>query len=354
MLFRSNILALIGGGQDPLYPRNKVMLWDDYKAKCFAELEFRSEVLNVRLRRDKIVVVLQKMVYVYNFADLALLNKHDTFVNPLGLCALCADHNNTVLACPAIKPGHVRLDLFDINKSHIIAAHSGELTQLVLNLEGTLLATASDKGTLIRVWDTVTGAKVREFRRGTTAATIFSIAFSRNSNYIIVGSDKGTVHVYALYDKNNAAAVAAAAAAASASAAAADGAASAAGGKAAGNVDEGGGAAGGGGGGSGHGVLMGAAGSAAAASEEDDQSDSVRNKHSRLSFMKDVLPGYFSSEWSFASFTVEIPDPSKKFYTAFGADESTILVICTDGTYFKYLLRPDQARIVQVGDASFK
>jgi hypothetical protein len=105
------------------------------RAKCFAELEFRSEVLNVRLRRDKIVVVLHKMVYVYNFADLALLNKHDTFVNPLGLCALCADHNNTVLACPAIKPGHVRVDLFDINKSHVIAAHTGELTQVVLVFE---------------------------------------------------------------------------------------------------------------------------------------------------------------------------------------------------------------------------
>ncbi len=362
MLFKSNILALIGGGQDPLYPRNKVMLWDDYKAKCFAELEFRSEVLNVRLRRDKIVVVLQKMVYVYNFADLALLNKHDTFVNPLGLCALCADHNNTVLACPAIKPGHVRLDLFDINKSHVIAAHSGELTQLVLNLEGTLLATASDKGTLIRVWDTVTGAKVREFRRGTTAATIYSIAFSRNSNYIIVGSDKGTVHVYALYDKNNAAAVAAAAAAANSAAAAAGGGAgvgAASGAAAAAAGGPGNASAAAGAGGSGNVDEAGGVGAAAAAApqpggEEDDQSEAVRNKHSRLSFMKDVLPGYFSSEWSFASFTVEIPDPSKKFYTAFGSDESTILVICTDGTYFKYLLRPDQARIVQVGDASFK
>jgi hypothetical protein len=70
--------------------------------------------------------------------------------------------------------------------------------------------------------------------------------------------------------------------------------------------------------------------------------------------MKDVLPGYFSSEWSFASFTVEIPDPTKKFYTAFGVDESTILVVCEDGTYFKYLLRPEQGRIVQVGDASFR
>jgi hypothetical protein len=50
----------------------------------------------------RVVVVLEQRVYVYNFADLRLIDAIDTCNNPKGICALNPDGKDTaILATPS-------------------------------------------------------------------------------------------------------------------------------------------------------------------------------------------------------------------------------------------------------------
>ena len=48
---------------------------------------------------------------------------------------------------------------------------------LQLNPKGTKLATASEKGTVIRIYNTENGTMMQELRRGSEYAQIYSVVF---------------------------------------------------------------------------------------------------------------------------------------------------------------------------------
>lgn len=55
MLHMSSVLAVVGGGLNPRWPNNRVILWDDRDERSIAELAFKHSVKSVKLRRDVLV-----------------------------------------------------------------------------------------------------------------------------------------------------------------------------------------------------------------------------------------------------------------------------------------------------------
>lgn len=64
--------------------------------------------------------MLENKVYIYNFADLKLIDQIDTYVNPSGLCAVNATKDDMVMACLGEGLGEVRVDLYSRNQVHCI------------------------------------------------------------------------------------------------------------------------------------------------------------------------------------------------------------------------------------------
>ena len=203
MLFRSNIFALVGGGPVPRFPPNKVMMWDDLQGRAIGELSFKSPVRAVKLRNDRIAVATEHMVYLYDIDELRKLSSVETAPNPDGLLALSPSEGSAVLACPGLHPGQVRIDLLDTKRQRIIDAHHSALSALALSDNAKYVATSSEKGTLIRIFGCLDGTKLREVRRGSDHAKMYSIAFSREETpeWLAVTSDKGTAHIFSLTGK---------------------------------------------------------------------------------------------------------------------------------------------------------
>lgn len=143
----------------------------------------------------------------------------------LASIAPISDTNCVLLALPGRQTGHVQLFSIALSNtsrtsirssiagaSTIIAAHANSISSITLSDNGRLLCTTSERGTLLRVWSTLSscgstsdkGVKslstslVSELRRGSDAAKIWSVTFSPDGLLLAAGSDKGTIHFFNL------------------------------------------------------------------------------------------------------------------------------------------------------------
>lgn len=143
------------------------------------------------------VICLNGSIYVHNIRDMKLMHSiRHIAANTNGLCALSL---NSHLAFP-VSATSGELQIYDaaaLGMKLKIKAHESPLSALCFSPNGLLLATASEKGTVIRVFCVKNGQRVHEFRRGVKRyVRIASLSFSNCANYICASSNTETVHIF--------------------------------------------------------------------------------------------------------------------------------------------------------------
>lgn len=163
---------------------------------------YSNTILAVRLNRERLVVCLEDSLYIHNIRTMALIHTiKKTPLNPKGLCALSPSSDLSFLAYPGQQSsGAVQIfDTMSLENKLTITAHDSTLAAMVFNPKGDKLATASERGTVIRVFDVIKGQGLYEFRRGLArCVSIHSLCFSNDSLFLCASSDTETVHIFKL------------------------------------------------------------------------------------------------------------------------------------------------------------
>ncbi|KAK8106830.1 autophagy-like protein 18 [Apiospora kogelbergensis] len=207
MLFSTSLVAII------LSPRH-LIIQNTKRASIICELTFPSAVLAVRLNRKRLSVVLEDEIYLYDISNMSLLTNIATSPNPNKInCYLAYPLPKPREDTPDKRPSHAPpaslyapvttgdvliYDTLTLKAVNVIEAHRSPLSFIEMNSDGTLLATASETGTIIRVFSVPKGHKLFQFRRGTYPSTIYSMSFNMASSLLCVSSTTDTVHIFRL------------------------------------------------------------------------------------------------------------------------------------------------------------
>ncbi|KAJ2455252.1 autophagy protein [Coemansia sp. RSA 2336] len=220
MLFCTSLVALVGSGDQPTLSPRRLQIINTKRQSIICELTFPTTILAVKLNRRRLIAVLEEQIYVYDISNMKLLHTIETPPNPTAICAMSPSSENCFIAYPTPAstsvtrspgaapeiPATTDVMVFDANACeaiNIIQAHKSPVSCLAINREGTMLATASDKGTVIRVFSLPGAQKIAQFRRGAYPAKIHSITFNATSTLLLVSSDTDTVHIFRVADGRN-------------------------------------------------------------------------------------------------------------------------------------------------------
>lgn len=242
MLFSTSLVVITGSAENNIEntsPRQLAVVNTRRTGpqSLICELTFPTAVRALRLNRERLCVALDAQIYLYDISNMRLLGTLDGTYS--GIMDLARSGNNWLAyagatstdAASAARAGASNSnssgssgysdsfstlpntaglssannsgDVIVYNMSTmtpltVIHAHRSPLAALALNEDGSLLATSSDRGTLVRVFAVPSGTLLYEFRRGSYQSRVYSLAFSLSSQLLCVSSATQTVHIYKL------------------------------------------------------------------------------------------------------------------------------------------------------------
>ena len=201
MFNKTNIFLLVGGGSHPFKSKDTLILWDQIKERSLIEIDMTEPIKNTLITKDKLITVLEEKICLFDWAG-SLLSSKATYSNEKGLCIV-----NTALdmiVTLGIGKGQIAIWRYKSDIYKTIDAHLTNVEVITVSNNGKYIATASEKGTLVRVFSVEKLSMEHEFRRGAQSANIYDLCFTNDGTLLACCSGSGTIHIFDLNSDPNA------------------------------------------------------------------------------------------------------------------------------------------------------
>jgi len=213
MLEKTNILGLVGGGIDALESSTKLNIYDDKEGKYIALLNFKGDILNIRLKKDKILVICEHFIYLIDtlnfksFDTIALgyekpKNKAFAFtlepeVNKLAYNDTNEEKNKIIVNTynQEIKANSIELKTNYKNNNIILC--------MEFDKEGKMLAVTAKNNDYLILYRTEDGMPICKCNIDSHSVNSLYLSFEQNNDFLCISLDNGEVNIFNIKSAKN-------------------------------------------------------------------------------------------------------------------------------------------------------
>lgn len=200
ILSDSNLVACSGDNSPDGFQRNDLVLWNCKKDSVMKLWTLESPIESIIFRADCLIVVHGSHITFYDCRDFELTYT-TTNPTPGKFCvALGSSSQYNLVAMPNDKGDG--LNIADYHDPGYILGFIPipfkRINFFAFDPKGELLAIVVDEAKYIQLWSVVELRMIAKFKRGIRSAEVSGIAFDHLSNFFIMTTTRGTMHVFAI------------------------------------------------------------------------------------------------------------------------------------------------------------
>lgn len=242
MLFSTSLVAIADRSQGPASAK-RLKIVNTKRKSTICEISFPHQITDVVMNRKRMCILLDSdQIFIYDISCMKLLETidlwEDHFKNSATTdssslrsrtrrkksevsrakpkMALSGDDRSILCFASYSSPKNnpdsfllhdvVVYDTLNIAPiNYLNSVHKGDIACMAISYDGKLVTTASEKGTIVRVFHTGVDADydasspvLYEFRRGSRPCHLYQLAFDRNATMLACVGNTDTIHIFDL------------------------------------------------------------------------------------------------------------------------------------------------------------